>query len=371
MADGFGFNGKKHFEQAKWKVTVAPGPKTVGRGLRDGADCLDEQETQQYRSLVGTALYVGQDRPETQYATKEAARLMFGPTRAAKCMLKRLCKYYSEAPLLRWSLPHQEMPCETRAVTDANWAGELEGPRSTSCGWIYFGDHLLETYSSTQQIVALSTAESEYISITKGAVHALEVRSAMVEFGMTFNVVCETDAWAGRAMATRRGVGRVRHLDARLLWLQQLCAEGVVQVRARPGEHNEAELETKMVDLRRMTSLLKGTPLRPPKGWSSWMVAAALTAVAEAATDCRVLIWNVRKMCDTSGWFWICVGMVIAILTVLSGGPFANPIGQMTEVDRRRPTRMLRNYVQWKMSSSIMHHEKVSRSGLCVEPYCE
>ena len=54
----------------------------------------------------------------------------------------------------------------------------------------------------------------------------------MVEFGLTFNVVCETDASAGRAMATRRGVGRVRHLGARLLWLQQLCAEGVVQVRA-------------------------------------------------------------------------------------------------------------------------------------------
>ena len=99
MADGFGFDGKKQLEQAKWKVTVAPGSKTVGKGLRDGADNLDEQETQQYRSLVGTALYVGQDRPETQKTTKEAARFMSGPTRAAKCMLKRLCKYYSEAPV--------------------------------------------------------------------------------------------------------------------------------------------------------------------------------------------------------------------------------------------------------------------------------
>ena len=137
---------------------------------------------------------------------------MAGPTRAAKCMLKRLCKYYSEAPVFSWSFPYQEMPSEIRAVTDANWALELVGLRSTSCGWIYFGDHLLETYSSTQEIVALSTAESEYISITKGAAHALEVRSAMVEFGLTFNVVCETDASAGRAMVTRRGVGRVRHL---------------------------------------------------------------------------------------------------------------------------------------------------------------
>ena len=83
MADGFGFNGKKQLEQTKWKVTVALGSKTVGKGLCDRADCLDEQETQQYRSLVGTALYVGQDRPETQYATKELAIFMSGPTRAA------------------------------------------------------------------------------------------------------------------------------------------------------------------------------------------------------------------------------------------------------------------------------------------------
>ena len=126
-----------------------------------------------------------------------------------------------------------------------------------------FGGHLLGTYSSTTKIVALSTAESEYISITKGAARAMEVRSAMLEYGLTSKVVCETETSAGRAMATRRVVGRVRHLDA---WLQQLCAEGVVKVRARPGKHNEADLGTKMVDLRRMTSLLKGTALRPPMG---------------------------------------------------------------------------------------------------------
>ena len=113
---------------------MAPGSKTVSEGLRDGADTLYDQETQQYRSMVGTALYVGQDRPEKQYAT---ARFMSGPTRAARCMLKRLCKYYSDAPVLSWTFPHQEMPSEIRAVTDANWAGELEALRSTSCGWIF------------------------------------------------------------------------------------------------------------------------------------------------------------------------------------------------------------------------------------------
>ena len=259
---------------------------------------LDERETQQCRSLIGTALNDGKDRPRTQYSTEESARFMSDPTRAVGCVLKRLCKYYSEAPVLSWSFPYQEMPSEIRAVTDANWAGELEGLRSTSCGWIYFGDHLLETYSSTQQIVALSTTESEYISITKGAAHALEVRNILAECGVTLKVMGKTDVTAGRAMAARRGVGREHHLDARLSWLQRLWAEGVMESQFQPGEHNEADLESKMID---STLLLTGTPLRPPVSssrWSSWMVAATLPAVAEAAKNCRTDLEREKRMRD-------------------------------------------------------------------------
>ena len=217
-----------------------------------------------------------------------------------------------------------------------------------------FGDHLLETYSSTQQIVALSPAESEYISITKGAALALEVRSATVEFGLTFNVVCETDASAGRAMATRRGVGRMRHLVARFLWLQQLCAEGVVQVRAGPGELNEADLGTKMVDLRRMDlAFERNTPSTAngleliDGGGDSHRGCRGSKRLPCTCPEREEYVRDERLVLD------LC-GKVIVILMVLSGRPFANSTGQMTEVGRRRPTRMLRNYVQWKMSSSIM-----------------
>ena len=144
---------------------MAPGSQTMNIGLHDGADVLDERETQQCRSLIGTALNVGQDRPETQYATEESARFMSDPTRAVKCMLKHLCKHYSEASVHSWSFQCPEMQCEVKVVTEACWERKLEG-LSTTGAWIYFGGYLLETYSSTQQIVALSTTESENISIT-------------------------------------------------------------------------------------------------------------------------------------------------------------------------------------------------------------
>ena len=63
----------------------------------------------------------------TEYATEESARFMSDPTRAVKCMLKRLSKHYSDASIHSWSFPYQEMQCEVNVVTEAYWEVELEG----------------------------------------------------------------------------------------------------------------------------------------------------------------------------------------------------------------------------------------------------
>ena len=126
MANEFGFVGKKQLEQAK-SILVAPGSKTTKKGLHDGADVLDERETQQCRSLFGTALIVGQDRPETHFTTEESARFMSDPTRAVKCVIKRLCKHYSEASVHSWSFPYQELQCEVKVVTEACGEGRTGG----------------------------------------------------------------------------------------------------------------------------------------------------------------------------------------------------------------------------------------------------
>ena len=85
------------------------------------------------------------------------------------------------------------------------------------------------------------------------------------------------------------------------------------------------------------------------------MVATTLPAVAKAA-DCRVLIWNVRSLCETSDLFWICLGMVITILTVLSDGLFANPIlddcSRQNETDENAACR-------GPMKNDFEHREKV------------
>ena len=228
-------------------------------------------------------------------------------------------------------------------VTEAYREGELDG-LSTTGAWICFDRYLLETCSSTQQIVALSTTESEYIS-TKDVAHALKIRSDLAECDMTIRIKGKTDVTAGRAMAARRGVGRVHHLMrdyhgcsgcGQKAWFNWCLRSSL------PGERNEADLESKKIY---STLLLKGTPLGPQMSSSSWslrMVAASFPEV-EAARDCRVSIWNVRNVCETNGWFWICVGMVMAILTVLSGVPsgisISDDCSQQKETDENAAWR--------------------------------
>ena len=52
---------------------------------------------------------------------------------------------------------------------DSDWAGCEQTRRSTSGGWIIVGQHPLQTWSSTQSVVATSSAEAELYGMNEGA----------------------------------------------------------------------------------------------------------------------------------------------------------------------------------------------------------
>ena len=61
---------------------------------------------------------------------------------------------------------------------------------------------------------------------------------------------------SARAMSQRQGIGRVRHLDASLLWIQQKEKEKKVVIAAIPTDLNCADLGTKCLSKKRHKALL-------------------------------------------------------------------------------------------------------------------
>ena len=144
--------------------------------------------------------------------------------------------------------PQRDVHC-INGFGDSDFAGEVETRKSTSGGMTCLGDHVVKSWSSTQTVVALSTGEAELYALNKTAAQSLGLQSLLRDLGVELDVRLHTDATTGRAIATRRGLGKVRHIAVNELWLQEQVAKNSVSIMKIKNKFNLADLLTKYFSL--------------------------------------------------------------------------------------------------------------------------
>ena len=76
-------------------------------------------------------------------------------------------------------------------------------------------------------------------------------------FGQTLGLRALTDSAANNAMTHRLGVGKIRHLQTKVLWLQQqLVYEHQLVMSWKAGRYNDADLDTKVLRKARFQELI-------------------------------------------------------------------------------------------------------------------
>jgi hypothetical protein len=179
------------------------------------------------------------------FAVKELCRGMSAPTVRDQDALKRLARYLLGRPRVVFHYAWQQAPACLDVYTDSDWAGCVKTRKSTTGGALMRGSHVLKTWSHTQATIALSSAEAELIAAVKGAAEGLAVRSLVQDFGRDCALRIHVDSSAAIGICRRTGVGKVRHLDTRLLWIQELVRDGTLEVIKIAGIINPADLMTK------------------------------------------------------------------------------------------------------------------------------
>ena len=132
-----------------------------------------------------------------------------------------------------------------RVYTDSDWAGCLRTRQSTSGGVIKWGRHCLRTWCLNQEAIALSSAEAEYYAMVEGATRGIGMKMMLEELGVPVEVVLATDSSAAKSLGSRRGTGKIRHLETKWLWVQAEVAEGRIKLEKVPGDVNPADVPTK------------------------------------------------------------------------------------------------------------------------------
>eukprot|EP00971_Amphidinium_carterae_P216068 4288747-Amphidinium_carterae.1 len=122
--------------------------------------------------------------------------------------------------------------------------------------------HCLHTSSTTQVPLTLSSGEAEYYAAVKAGSRLLGLIALMGDLGFKVSGKLNTDSAAAKGVASRRGRGKIRHLEIPTLWLQSAVQRKLFEMAKVHGPDNPADLMTKFLNADVMCRHLKKLGLR-------------------------------------------------------------------------------------------------------------
>lgn len=195
---------------------------------------------------------------------------MAKPRKASWRKIKRLGRYLLRYPRLVWEYDDANIT-ESEYIdvfSDSDWAGDKVKRKSTSGGVAMIAGGVVKTWSSTQATLALSVGEAEYYALIKAAAEGLGLQALAKDMGYDMKLRSWVDSTTAKAIVTRIGLGKVRHMEVKYLWAQQAMKGGKFVVRKVASERNCADLGTDPMaakDAEGLLELMAAKLVRLPK----------------------------------------------------------------------------------------------------------
>ena len=253
-------------EHAKAVNTPVVAEEKDALQARENSKPLKGAEATEYRALAARLNYLALDRMDLQYAAKCISKYMSKPVEYDMTALKRVGRYLVGKPRFTQIMIWQSPPKQLSAYSDSDWAGDKCSRKSTSGGLVMAGAHLIKSWSSTQQVIALSSGEAEVHALTKAAAQTRGIMSTYLDFSIRMDCVVHTDANAAMGIVHRIGLGRTRHIDVQYLWIQQKVGNKELTVAKVSTHDNPADVLTKALTNEVMEKHLKNTDCKATAG---------------------------------------------------------------------------------------------------------
>ena len=116
--------------------------------------------------------------------------------------------------------------------------------------------HCLKLWTKKQQVVALSSDESDLFAAVKTASEGLGIQSLARDLGISCRLNLHVDASATMCLVNRRGLGKAKHVDMQSLWIQEAPKSGRFATKKVDTSANPADLMTKRIPKARIEQLM-------------------------------------------------------------------------------------------------------------------
>ena len=225
---------------------------------KEKSEIIDPKVKTAFRGMSARLNYLSQDRCDIQFATKCICSDMSRPSEEGLAKIKHTARYLVGASRLVWTFRFDDENTDMiECYVDSDWAGNKTTRKSTSGGLMAVGGTCVKSWSRSQKSRALSSGEAEYYAMVGGAAEALGFQALAADLGWKMGVRVWTDSKAGKGMASRRGLGKTRHVEVKYLWLQQAVKKKRLTLWKIWGKANPADHLTKAQNKQEFVGVLK------------------------------------------------------------------------------------------------------------------
>jgi Reverse transcriptase (RNA-dependent DNA polymerase) len=137
---------------------------------------------ERYQKLVGKLIYLSHTRPDIAYAVSVVSQFMHSPKEEHLEAVMRIIRYLKGTPG-KGIVFRKNSHLQVVAYSDADWAGCVIDRRSTAGYFTFVGGNLVTWKSKKQNVVSLSSAESEFRGMVKAICELLWIRKFLTELG--------------------------------------------------------------------------------------------------------------------------------------------------------------------------------------------
>lgn len=219
-----------------------------------------------YRSTVGSLQYLTLTRPDIAFAVNKLSQFLQEPTSAHWGACKHLLRYLKGSRLL--SLAFTETSSSSlEGFSDADWASCVDDRRSTGGHCLFLGNNLLVWSSKKQDVVARSSAESEYRALANAASDLVWFHSLCCELGvhLTFPSKLWCDNSSAIALASNPVFhARTKHIEVDVHYIREKIADKTLEVGHVPSTDQVADIFTKPLSESRFLHLRHKLHLQDP-----------------------------------------------------------------------------------------------------------
>ena len=124
--------------------------------------------------------------------------------------------------------------------------------RRSLIGYVFtLGGNLISWKSTLQHIIALSTTEAEYVSLTEDIKEAMWLKGITNELGLTGRLVklyCDSQSAIHLSKNTMFHE-RTKHIDVRLHFARDIISHGIINVEKISTLINPADMITKAIPI--------------------------------------------------------------------------------------------------------------------------